>query len=124
MKQILILGINPHTIDFSQPGYLPHLTAEKVLLGIKAERENLKAAGCDSDMYLIDTGVLDLAPLVEQLKAKQFDGVMVGAGVRIPPSNFILFEKLINTVHENAPNAKIIFNTNPHDTGDSIARWL
>jgi hypothetical protein len=124
MKQVLILGMNPHTIDFSQPGFLPRLTAEKVLMGLKAERENLKAAGCDSEMYLIDTGSLDLAPLVEQLKTKQFDGIMVGAGVRLPPSNFILFEKLINTVHENAPDARIIFNTNPHDTAASIDRWL
>lgn len=124
MKQILIVGMNPHTIDFSQPGFLPGLTAEKVEMGLKAERENLKAAGCDSDMYLVDTGVLELSALAEQLKSKQFDGVMVGAGVRLPPSNFILFEKLINTVHDNAPNAKIIFNTNPHDTAASIQRWL
>ena len=124
MKQILILGMNPHTIDFSQPGFLPHLTAEKVLMGLHAERESLKAAGCDSDMYLMDTGVCDMAPLVEKLRAKRFDGVMVGAGVRIPPSNFILFEKLINTVHEKAPHTKIIFNTNPHDTAESLDRWL
>lgn len=93
-------------------------------MGLKAERENLKATGCDSDMYLIDTGVLELSALAEQLKAKQFDGVMVGAGVKIPPSNFILFEKLINTVHDNAPNTKIIFNTNPHDPAASIKQWL
>ena len=124
MKQILIVGLNPHTIDFSQPGFLPGLTAEKVLTGLKAERENLKVAGYDSDMHLIDTGVLELSPLAEQLKSKQFDAVMVGAGVRLPPSNFILFEKLINTVHHNAPDTKIIFNTSPHDTAVSIKRWL
>jgi hypothetical protein len=124
MKQILIVGMNPHTIDFSQPGFLPGLTAEKVLMGLKAERENLKAEGCDSDMHLIDTGVLEMSTLAEQLKAKQFDGVMIGAGVRIPPSNFILFEKIINTVHDSAPNTKIIFNTNPNDTAASIRRWL
>jgi hypothetical protein len=38
----------------------------------------LKAAGYDTDMYLIDTGVLELSALAEQLKAKQFDGVMIG----------------------------------------------
>ena len=124
MKHILIVGMNPHTIDFSLPGFLPGLTAEKVLKGLEAERENLKAAGFDSDMYLIDTGVFELSPLAEQLQAKQFDGVMVGAGVRLPPSNFILFEKIINTIHDNAPKTKIIFNTNPHDTAESINRWL
>jgi hypothetical protein len=49
---------------------------------------------------------------------------MIGAGVRLPPSNFMLFEKLVNTTHDNAPHAKIIFNTNPHDTAESIKRWL
>ena len=124
MKQILIVGMNPHTIDFSQPGFLPGLTAEKVLTGLKAERENLKTEGCDSDMHLIDAGSFEMSPLAELLKAKQFDGVMIGAGVRVPPSNFILFEKLVNTVHDNAPNTKIIFNTNPRDTTESIKRWL
>jgi hypothetical protein len=37
MKQILIVGMNPHTIDFSQPGFLTGLTAEKVEMGLKAE---------------------------------------------------------------------------------------
>jgi hypothetical protein len=124
MKQILIVGINPHTINFSLPGFTPGLTAEKVLTAIEEDRKNLKAIGFDSDMCLIDTGDTELSSLTEQLKAKKFDGVMMGAGIRIPPSNFILFEKSINTVHENAPNTKIIFNTNPHDTAESISRWL
>ncbi len=124
MKQILIVGMNPHTIDFSLPGFLPGLTPEKVEMGLITERENLKAAGYDSDMHLIDTGMLQLSALAEQLKTKQFDGIMVGAGVRIPPSNFILFEILINTIHDKAPNTKIIFNTTPHDTAASIKRWL
>jgi hypothetical protein len=124
MKQILIVGMNPNTIDFSKPGFLPGLTAEKVLSGLKAERENLKASGCDSEMFLIDSGSLELTPLANQLKSRHFDGVMVGAGVRLPPSNFILFEKIVNTVHESAPGTKIIFNTNPMDTAASISRWF
>jgi len=86
MKQILIVGMNPHTIDFSQPDFLPGLTAEKVLTGLQLERKNLKAEGCESEMHLIDTGVLELSALAEQLRARPFDGVMVGAGVRLPPS--------------------------------------
>lgn len=124
MKKILIVGMNPHTIDFSQPGFLPGLTADKVDMAIKAERENLKLAGHDSDIHLIDTGVLDMTALAEQLKANQFDGVMVGAGVRLPPCNFTLFEILINTIHAHASNAKIIFNTSPQDTLVAIKRWL
>jgi hypothetical protein len=86
MKQVLIIGMNPHTIDFTKPGFLPELTAEKVLLGLKVERKNLKEAGCNSDMSLIDTGDFELSPLANQLRTKQFDGVMAGARVRLPPS--------------------------------------
>ncbi|MEO6963331.1 MAG: hypothetical protein ABIY90_15275 [Puia sp.] len=35
MKKILILGMNPRTIDFSLPGFIPGLTAEKVEAGLK-----------------------------------------------------------------------------------------
>jgi hypothetical protein len=31
-------------------------------------------------------------------------------GIRTNPSNFMLFEKLINVVHEHAPQAKLCFN--------------
>lgn len=124
MKKVLIVGMNPYTIDFSLPGFAPGLTAEKVEAGLNAEREKLRSLGYDPDMYLIDTGVLEQESLATLLKQKQFDGIIVGAGIRLPPSNFILFEKIINTVHEFAPKAKIIFNTNPADTAEAISRWV
>src|SRR6187549_3489070 len=104
-RQILIVGLDPYTLDFSLPGFPPGLTADKVELGIEAEREHLKGLGYGTEKCWLDNGVLDLSPLEEQLKAKQFDGVVVGAGVRVPPFYFILFEKIINVIHENAPGA-------------------
>jgi len=59
-----------------------------------------------------------------QLKQKRWDCVMIGAGVRTVPSNFMLFEKLINVVHEHAPQAKICFNTMPNDTAAAVKRWV
>ena len=124
MKRILIVGMNPNTVDFSKPGFEPGLTAEKVLLGIKIEREKLTELGYESDLYFIDTGVSDLTDFVGKLKSSKFDGVLIGAGVRISPVNFILFEKLVNTIHENAPGSKIIFNATPNDIVESVQRWL
>lgn len=124
MKRILIVGMNPNTVDFSKPGFEPGLTAEKVLLGIKTEREKLTELGYESELYFIDTGVSDSTDFVEILKSSKFDGVLIGAGVRISPVNFILFEKLVNTIHENAPGSKIIFNATPNDIVESVQRWL
>jgi hypothetical protein len=35
--------------------------------------------------------------------------------------DFLLFERLINVVHEAAPGARIAFNTSPADTAEAVA---
>ncbi len=54
----------------------------------------------------------------------QYDCVLVGAGVRTVPTHFLLFEKIINTIHAHAPGAKICFNTKPSDTAEAVNRWI
>jgi hypothetical protein len=37
----------------------------------------------------------------------------------------VLFEKMINAVHQTAPpSSKICFNTNPGDTAEAVPRWV
>lgn len=123
-KHILIIGMNPYTIDFSLPGFMPGLTAEKVEKGIEAERQLLLEQGYTSALYLIDSGSNDLSKLEEHLKLQKPDAVMIGAGVRVPPINFLLFEKLVNTIHHHAPATRFTFNTNPADTLEAVKRWI
>ena len=61
---------------------------------------------------------------MQTLSRKTFDCVLIGAGVRLDPEHFLLFEKLINVVHEYAPKAKICFNTSPGDTAAAVMRWV
>lgn len=124
MVQILNVGMNPSTVDLTTPEFPPGLTVEKVLQGIEFGKQKLKQLGFELNICFIDSGNLDLSQFISQLKSKPFQGIVIGAGVRLPASNFLLFEKLVNAVIENAPNAKIIFNTNPNDTAESIKRWL
>jgi hypothetical protein len=58
------------------------------------------------------------------LNQNEFDCVLVGAGVRTVPTHFLLFEKIINTIHAHAPGAKICFNTKPSDTAEAVNRWI
>ena len=60
----------------------------------------------------------------DHLQQKRFDVVLIGAGIRTIPGNFLLFEKLINVVHAHAPQAKLCFNTKPTDTAEAVQRWL
>ena len=125
-KVILLIGIDPKLIDFSSPEYaaFPGLTAEKVDAGVKAQQSRLKELGYESELCWIDFGQTASAVILEKLKSKKFDGVLIGAGIRVPQVNFILFEKIINMVHQNAAQARIIFNTNPKDTVEAVQRWL
>jgi hypothetical protein len=50
--------------------------------------------------------------------------VIIGAGIRANATYFVLFERLLNIVHELAPKARIAFNTKPTDTVDAARRWL
>jgi hypothetical protein len=59
-----------------------------------------------------------------QLSSTNYDCVVTGAGVRLPPRNLALLEVVINAVRKAAPGAAIAFNTRPDDSADAAARWV
>jgi len=123
-KAVLVIGLDPARIDFSKPGYAPGMDARKVLAGLKASEEELSRLGYDVQTCLTDFGETAEAVVRSQLAQTRFDCVLIGAGVRANPSNLLLFEKLINVVHQHAPRAWICFNTMPGDTAEAVKRWL
>jgi hypothetical protein len=123
-KGVLVIGLDPSLVDFSQPGYLPGMDAKKVMAGLKASEEELTRLGYEVEACLTDFGETAEQVVRRQLGQKQFDCILIGAGVRAVPSNLLLFEKLINVVHEHAPKAKICFNTTPGDTAVAVQRCL
>lgn len=124
MEKILIIGMDPHTIDFTNPEIPQGLTIEKIEKGANATLEKLNSMGYDAELFLIETGATDLSNLEKHLTEKNFDGIVIGNGIRSITANFILFEQIINVVHTNAPQSKIIFNTLPTNTDEAVKRWL
>lgn len=124
-KAVLAIGIDPNLIDFSGPEFaaFPGMNAEKVFAGLRQSEAALRQAGYDAEFCLIDFGATAKEVVASRLKARPWDVVLIGAGVRVPPSNFLLFEQLINVIHEHAPQAKICFNTHPGDTAEAVQRW-
>ena len=123
-RSVLLIGLDPTLIDFSQPGYATGMDATKVLAGLKSAEDELTQLGYSVQMCLTDFGETAGAVVQLQLNQRRFACVLIGAGVRLNPKNFILFEKLLNLVHEHAPQAKICFNTLPSDTAAAVKRWL
>lgn len=98
------------------------LTEEKVVAGLAKDSEALLTQGFEMNICYTDYGETAEARVTDALKERRFDAVLIGAGIRTAPECFLLFEKLINVVHNKAPHAKICFNTKPNDTLEAVNR--
>jgi hypothetical protein len=124
MTRVLLVGLDPDTVDFSDPALPPGMTAEKIRAGIAVAQKQFAERGWDGDIGMIRPDE-SAGPAVERLVAsKSYDCVVIGAGVRLPPRNLALLEVVINAIRKAAPGAAIAFNTRPDDSADAAARWL
>lgn len=121
MKRVLLLGLLPSVVDLSA---LPDLTEEKLARSLREQEEALCNLGLDARWCLTDRGETAEAVAREALLSAPWDVVLLGAGLRTVAAHFGLFERLLNLVHEHAPQARICFNTRPGDTTEAVLRWL
>jgi hypothetical protein len=124
MKRVLLIGLDPATVDYSDPALPQGMNAEKVHAGIKLALADIAGRGWRPEVCFIKPDE-SAAPAIERCLADEvYDCVVVGAGVRLPPNRLGLFETVINAIHRAAPQAAIAFNTRPEDTGAAAARWI
>ena len=124
MTQVLFIGYDPETVDFTDPALPAGMTPEKIHAGIAVAMKAFADRGWEAEFLPIrpdETGVL---AVVSHCAAKRYDCVVIGAGVRLPPRGLERFEAIINAVHKAAPQAALAFNTKPDDSADAAARWL
>lgn len=119
-KKVIMIGWHPDALDYSK---WPELTPAKLYAVLEADRDRLKALGYDAELCYIHSEATAQADTAQALASKP-DCVSIGAGVRTDPDHFLLFEKLVNVVHQAAPQAAICFNTNAHDLADAVRRWV
>jgi hypothetical protein len=125
MAKVLVIGLDPDLIDFSQPPLKDSgLNADKIRGGLEADRQRIEAMGHEAAILLVDDGATAEQVARDRLTADRPDVVVIGAGIRTVPAYFELFEKLINVVHAAAPQARIAFNTNPANTAEAVQRWV
>lgn len=121
MKKLLLIGLQTSSVDFEK---WPELSPEKLEAAFVKVREEFESAGYAATWCLTDSGETAREKVIEALSVVEPDIVMIGAGVRTDPDHFLLFESLINVVHEMAPGAKFAFNTNPLDSVAAVERQL
>lgn len=120
-KRVALIGWNPEVVDYSK---WPDLTPEKLTAALEAGKNKLNELGYEAKLLYIDDAESAYDVVKNALVEERYDCVLVGAGVRTAPEHFIVFERLINAVHEFAPKARICFNTNPKDTAEAVQRWI
>jgi hypothetical protein len=124
MTRILYVGQKPETVDFSDPALPPGFDAAKINAGIAVAVAKIKERGWQGDTCMVMPDET-AGPMIEkQLRSTDYDCVVIGGGLRLPPKSLALFESVINAVHKAAPGAAIAFNTRPEDTADAAARQL
>jgi hypothetical protein len=124
MTLVLFVGQEPETVDYSDPALPPGFNAEKIHAGIAVALKQMTERGWHADLCLVRPDETAGPVLARQLAAKNYDCVVIGGGIRMPPKGLLLFESLINVVHKAAPGVSIAFNTRPEDTADAAARWV
>lgn len=124
MTRILFVGQKPETVDFTDPSLPPGFDADKINAGIALGVAKIEERGWQGDTCMITPDADGYAMLKKALGEAEYDCVVIGGGLRIPPKRLVMFETVLNIVHEAAPNAAIAFNTQPEDTADAAARQL
>src|SRR3954462_6923202 len=124
MARVLMIGIDPNEIDFSDPAIPPGMDAEKVRVGIRRGLEELRAAGHDVQQLFIPADPAQIGVLADQLALQPVDCVAVGGGVRLPPRNLLLFETVLNTISSSEPRPVIALLARPEDAAPAVARVL
>ncbi|MEJ8849334.1 hypothetical protein [Variovorax rhizosphaerae] len=120
-QRVLLIGFDPSVVDYSK---WPGLTPEKLYAAFDADAASFREAGFESQVCLVDLGAMAEESVRKVLAAQTFDVVLIGAGVRTSVDHFLLFEKLVNAVHQHAGKARICFNTGPTDSVAAVQRWV
>jgi hypothetical protein len=119
MARILLVGLDPETVDFSDPALPPGMTAEKVHAGIAVALKQFTERGWESDVGFIRPDETAGPTVERQLRSANYDCVVIGGGVRLPPRNLALFEVVL-TLFVGLPQARRL----PSIHGPTIAPML
>ncbi|MGE2716790.1 hypothetical protein ACQI4L_22270 [Mycolicibacterium litorale] len=119
------IGLDPDLIDYTSPEFsrFANLSKETLRAANDQNVAQLRDAGYLVDNCLIGFGEAGAAKAREWLSARDYDAVLIGAGVRLVASNTLLFEAIVNAAHTSQPGCRFVFNREAKATPDDIRRW-
>ena len=120
------IGLHPNVVDYESPEFarFPGLTPEKLQAAHDGNIGQLRQAGFDVDGCQVDLGETAVDVVRRAITRRRYDAVLIGAGIRLVSRNTLLFEAIVNTVHEHLPAARFIFNEDAVTSPNDIRRWF
>ncbi|MGW7334925.1 hypothetical protein [Streptomyces sp. NPDC054808] len=117
--RVLVIGLDPYRV----PGpWDPEPVARAIEAGLAKFAEH--GVGVETCLMGLD-GSDDVEAVVgDALRARPWECVTVGGGLRDADDRAELLERVVNLVRRHAPGAAIAFNSTPADTYEAAARWI
>lgn len=121
--KILATGFEVH-FDIPQSFRDLYGTPDEVQAKIDADEQNIRDAGYDVTVYFIDDKKTQegLKWLEDKLRSDKFDGIVIGAGLRLIPPQTVFFEQVMNMVRRASPGSVLMFNNGPGGSFEAIKR--
>ncbi|HET9893828.1 MAG TPA: hypothetical protein VFQ44_02735 [Streptosporangiaceae bacterium] len=116
MPSVLVIGIDPQVVP-EMDGATLRACFEQVLARFGDH-------GIAASMVLVRFDDSDEPAMVKALSGRDWDVVVIGAGIRKSESVVLLFEQIVNLVMQHAPQAAIAFNASGADSVEAARRWL
>jgi hypothetical protein len=119
MKRILLLGLDPETVDYSDPALPPGMTADKVRAGIAVALKQFTDRGWESDVGYICPDETAGPTVERQLRSTNYDCVVVEVACACRPAT-LHYSKSSSTLFVRLPQVRRL----PSIHGPTIAPML
>ncbi|WP_246023160.1 hypothetical protein [Nocardia yunnanensis] len=100
------------------------MDGDAIRAALDAELARFADHGIEASMTLVGLNESAEPALVDALRERAWDVVVIGGGIRKPEPLLTFFELVVNLVRQHAPGAAIAFNTTGGDSVDAAQRWL
>jgi DNA-binding LacI/PurR family transcriptional regulator len=109
-------------LPFNHP-IIPVDDRPEIMARVRGLQERMRAAGYSYEVIHVspDEG---LAEFRRRLRTGPCDGVLIGGGLIGNQDLSYFLEQVINTTHEAAPQAKIMFFNHAEDVRTIVGRWF
>src|SRR5262245_63872332 len=85
MTRVLLVGLQPEAVDYSDPALPPGMDAKKIWAGIDLGLKQITDRGWEAEVCLVQPDTTAASAVAQRLSTTRYDCVVIGAGVRLPP---------------------------------------